>query len=185
MVWYAEQQSTLTRPAEGTMGLRSICVPTSAGYFIGDKMERIPLTQGKFAIVDDEDYERLNQYKWYASWSKHTKSYYALRSKRTNGKRRSVGMAGEILRLKYGDKRQSDHIDHNTLDNRRSNLRIVSNQQNNFNRKNPRGYYWNKHTRKYHASIGINGKKIHLGYFQTTREARSAYLRAKEIYHKF
>lgn len=143
--------------------------------------KKIPLTQGQFAIVDDKNCELLNKHKWYAIWSKYTKSYYAVRSKRKNGKRLTISMAREVLGLKQGDKRQADHIDHNTLDNQMSNLRIVKLQQNHWNSNNPKGYYWNKG--KYQARIGLNGKPIHLGRFHTAKEAHNAYLNAKEIYH--
>lgn len=147
-------------------------------------MGQIPLTQGQIAIVDNKDFEWLNRHKWYAEWNKCTKSYYAARGKVTNGKRYTISMAREILGLKRGDKRQADHINHVTLDNRRLNLRVVSSQQNHFNRKSPKGYYWNKPARKYLARIRLNGKFTHLGYFNTAEEARGAYLEAKEIYHK-
>lgn len=148
-------------------------------------MKQIPLTQSKFAIVDDGDFEWLNRWKWYALRDRHTKSYYAVRnSKRINGKQYRIFMAREILGLKYGNKRQSDHIDHSTLDNSRSNLRIVTHQKNQFNQKNTKGYYWHKAVRKYHAHIGLNGKRIYLGLFNTAEEARSAYLKAKKLYHR-
>ena len=185
MIWNAEQNIQL-RPAEGTSGVSSICVPTSAGCFIGDKMKRILLTQGQYAIVDDEDFEWLSKYKWCALWNKNNQSFYAVRSKskKEHGKASLISMARQILRLSYGDKRNSDHINHNTLDNRKSKLRIVSCQQNQFNRKSPKGYYWHKAVKKYHARIKVNGKNIYLGLFVTAKEARNAYLKAKEIYHK-
>lgn len=147
--------------------------------------KQIPLTQGQFAIVKDEDFDRLNRHKWCAWWNKDTKSFYAVRHGKTeNGKQYLIYMARVILGLKYGDKRQSDHINHITLDNRISNLRIVSHQQNHFNQKSPKGYCWDKARKKYQAEIGVNGKHIYLGRFHTTEEARSAYLRAKEQYHR-
>jgi len=143
----------------------------------------IPLTQGQFAIVDTDKYEWLMQWKWCAQWSNYTKSFYALRGQRENGKHRLIYMAREILKLKYGDKRQSDHKNHNTLDNRRSNLRIVTHQQNHFNQKNTKGYCWHKASKKYQSYIGLNGKRIHLGCFRTTKEAHKSYLQAKKVYH--
>ena len=144
----------------------------------------IPLTRSQFAIVDADKYDWLMQWKWYAQWSKHTKSFYAVRgSKIKNGKQTTVSMAREILRLKKGDKCQADHINHNIFDNRRSNLRIVTNQQNQFNQKNPKGYCWYKRTGKYQAQIKLNGKLIHLGYFHTAKKAHNAYLKAKQQYH--
>ena len=149
-----------------------------------NKMKQIPLTQGQFAIVDDEDFEWLNRHKWYAHWSRTAKSYYAVRSsKRINGKQYNISMAREILGLKHGDKRQADHINHNTLNNRRLNLRIVTHQRNQWNYKSPRGYIWHKTKKMYQTQIQVNGKIIHLGYFQLPEEARKAYLVARKIYH--
>ena len=149
-------------------------------------MKQIPLTQGQFAIVDDEDFDRLNQHKWCACWNKHANSFYAARSKKgEDGGWHQISMAREILGLTYGDKRQADHKDHNTLDNRTLNLRIVTHQQNGWNRKSPKGYYFSKPNQKYFAHIGLNGKRIYLGLFHTAKEARGAYLKAKEVYHNF
>lgn len=149
-------------------------------------MKQIPLTQRQFAIVDDDMYEYLNQWKWSAYWSSNTQSFYAVRNgKMKNGKQPTVSMAREILGLKYGDKRQADHIDHKTLDNQMSKLRIVTHQQNHFNRRNPKGFYLHKPSQKYLARIKLNGKFIFLGYFLTTKEAHNAYLEAKRVYHNF
>tara|TARA_R110000772_G_scaffold149650_2_gene260362 strand:+ start:1210 stop:1674 length:465 start_codon:yes stop_codon:yes gene_type:complete len=77
-------------------------------------------------------------------------------------------------------KTQVDHINRNRLDNQLSNLRIVSNQENGFN-KNVKGY--TKSGKKYKARIKINGKQIQLGTFETEAEAHNAYLIAKQIHH--
>ncbi len=145
----------------------------------------IPLTQGKFAIVDAEDFDWLSNYKWRAIWSKFTKSFYAIRYEKKNGHTTTIYMAREILGLKYGDKRQADHIDHVTLDNRRSNLRTVTSQQNHFNQRKTKGYRYHKLGKKYQARIGLNCKQIHLGLFRTAKDAHNAYLEAKKLYHKF
>ena len=145
-------------------------------------MKRIPLSQGQYAIVDDKVYVKLSKYKWYALWYKHTQSYYAVRNIRIpNGKRTTECMHRRILGLKHGDNRQGDHIDHNTLDNRRSNIRIVTPSENHQNNRRAKGY--TKRGSKYAAKIGVNGKSIYLGRFNTSSEARAAYLTAKRIYH--
>lgn len=149
-------------------------------------MKIIPLTQNKYTKVDDTDFEWLSKWSWCVYWNKYTKSFYALRNgKNKNGKKYPVYMAREILGLTKGDKRQADHINHNTLDNRSSNLRIVTIQQNAWNRKNAKGYSWHKPTKKYIAKIKSNGKTIYLGLFHTIGKAHNAYLQAKEKYHKF
>jgi hypothetical protein len=78
---------------------------------------------------------------------------------------------------------QLDHINGIRHDNRLENLRLVNNQQNHFNRTKVKGYYWNKRARKWHARIMIDGKKAHLGLFDTEEEAHAAYLEAKERLH--
>ncbi len=77
-----------------------------------------------------------------------------------------------------------DHIDRNPLNNNIENLRVVTNQQNSFNR-DVKGYYFHKARGKYHAQIKVDGKKKHLGYFVTEDDAHNAYLIAKEKYHIF
>lgn len=76
-----------------------------------------------------------------------------------------------------------DHIDHNPQNNYWLNLRIVTHQQNLFNLPNVKGYSYHKQKRKFEARIGLNGKDIHLGYFEKEEDAKNAYLEAKNIYH--
>jgi len=76
-----------------------------------------------------------------------------------------------------------DHINKNSLDNRIENLRVLTHQQNQFNR-NAKGYSFDKRNNKWHARIMINGKAKYLGYFKKEEDAKQAYLKAKEIYHK-
>ena len=79
-----------------------------------------------------------------------------------------------------------DHVDGDKSNNRIENLRIVTNQQNQFNRKQAKGYSWHKKAKKWRAQIRINGKNNkYLGFFETEEEAREAYLKAKEMYHLF
>jgi len=76
-----------------------------------------------------------------------------------------------------------DHINGIKNDNRICNLRSVTNQQNQFNRPNVKGYYWHKIANKWHTQIKLNRKIIHLGYFNTEEQARQAYLDAKQKFH--
>jgi len=78
-----------------------------------------------------------------------------------------------------------DHIDHNRQNNDWLNLRIVTCQQNHFNRSNVKGYFWRKTRNKYEALIRVNGKRIYLGRYDKEEDARQAYLDAKKIYHKY
>ncbi len=123
-------------------------------------MKQILLTQGKIALVADADYDWLNQWKWYVLKDR-SGSFYAVRSSsQKKGKRYPIYMHRLILGLERGDKREGDHRNHNTLDNRRSNLRICTQQQNLTNQK-PRsngtskykGVTWDKHRKKWYAQI--------------------------------
>lgn len=78
-----------------------------------------------------------------------------------------------------------DHINGNKLDNRVENLRITTQQGNTQNKLNVKGFSWDKAHNKWQATIKVNNKKTHLGYYDTQEEARQSYLNAKPLYHKF
>jgi hypothetical protein len=78
---------------------------------------------------------------------------------------------------------QIDHINRDRSDNRIKNLRSVTNQENQFNRKSVKGYCWDKTNNKWMSKIKKNGKTINLGRFNTEEEAKEAYLEAKKVYH--
>lgn len=102
-----------------------------------DKIRKIPLTQGKFAIVDADDFEEVSKHKWRL----HNKGY-AYFGTRENRKCRAVLMHRLINNTP--DNMQTDHINGNKLDNRKSNLRSCSVTENNRNRgkhsRNTAGY---------------------------------------------
>ena len=81
-------------------------------------------------------------------------------------------------------KQYIDHIDGNKLNNSFNNLRIVNQQQNQWNHTNAKGYVWNKYNKKWVAQIRLNRKDIYLGSYDSESEAHTAYLKAKLIYHK-
>ena len=148
-------------------------------------MKEIQLSQGKIAIVDDEDYERLNAFKWHAVHGKTT--WYAIRnSSYLAGKRKTIKMHREIMNAYKGD--QVDHRNGDGLDNQKYNLRLATNQQNQFNQKKAhkdnklgiKGVRWEERRKKFTAQIQINGKSIHLGCFNVLGDADSAYRIAEE-----
>ncbi len=155
-------------------------------------MKKIPLTQGKYALVDDADYEWLNIFKWYAYQDRNT--WYARRSSnRHAGSPVSILIHREILGLELGDKQQCDHRDHNGLNNQRSNLRICSNAENQHNQKLRlgktsvfKGVCWHKRERKWTARIRHENKRINLGIFNSESEAARAYdQKAKELFGEY
>jgi hypothetical protein len=134
----------------------------------------ISLTQGKVALVDDDVFPILNQYKWHFSQG------YASRMTRHNGKRLVIKMHHEILPARTDI--DVDHVNGNTLDNRRANLRYATRSQNNANRHarskgtSPyKGVCWRPIPKRWKAYIKKDRRQIHLGYFSTQEAAARAY----------
>lgn len=144
-------------------------------------MKLIRLTRGLSAKVDDSDFESLSRHKWCADHKG-----YAIRRKGSA----QVYMHKEILSAP--ESFQVDHINQDKRDNRRSNLRIASKAENNRNRpiqaNNKSGFKGVGLSRrgKWEAHIKVSGKQIHLGTFNTPRQAADAYNRAAlENYGEF
>lgn len=142
-------------------------------------MKQIPLTQGYIALVDDIDFEWLNQWKWGALKAPHT--VYAVRyTSRAGGKKpQFVYMHRLILEARKGQ--ETDHRNGNGLDNQRANLRFCTSSQNNMNRAHGRGtsvykgVSWSTRRRKWQVQIGCEGKSVFLGRFDSEEEAACAY----------
>jgi hypothetical protein len=139
-------------------------------------MKTIELTQGKVAIVSDEDYEWYNQWKW----SPHSSGYAVRGEKGENGKMKIIYMHREINRTPPG--MDTSHLNGNGLDNRRENLRTCTTSENLHNRKiykNNRsgfkGVSFVKSTGKWRARINVDGIQVNLGNFLSIQEAVSAY----------
>lgn len=140
----------------------------------------IPLTQGMATIVDPEDYDRVAKHSWCAHWHPKAKSHTAVTNLVENGKPRLEYMHRVICGMPVG--MCVDHINHNTLDNRKENLRVCTHKENLRNVKistrNTSGYKgvsWCKGRKRWYAYIGINGKTIPLGRYHTAKEAAMAY----------
>lgn len=153
-----------------------------------EPFKRIKLTQGLFALVSPEDFDELNQYKWYASKSRGR--FYALRKlKRVPGKRPSEFMHRRILNPAPGE--HCDHINGDGLDNRRSNLRIANRSQNQMNRgmqkNNTSGFKGvTSSGNRWCAYIRCGGVSRNLGMFDSPEEAARAYdRRALELHGEF
>ena len=159
--------------------------------------KRIYLTgkngEGKITIVDDCDYEELNQWKWYLN-----KDGYVWRSYKKDNSWKQIRIHREILGL-TDTKVFTDHINHDKLDNRRENLRACTNQENQRNSKKQqkniygkkcsskyKGVCWKKSRNKWVAFIKIDNKLINLGTFISEIEAAKTYdTKAKELFKEF
>lgn len=164
-------------------------------FLEGNRHVSIPLTQEKFAIIDEEDFEKVNKSKW----QYHPRQHLEYARGRVNGK--MTYLHRFILNAKKGQ--EIDHINGNGLDNRKNNLQFVAHQENlakqgvrkdstsgikgvwiNKSLASKGKYLLNGGLRKiWVAELCINGKKKGLGYFRTKKEASSAYNKAfRECY---
>ncbi len=152
-------------------------------------MKQIPLSQGLFALVDDEDFEELNKYKWCAYKSKNT--FYALRNSlyKDNKKRHIIQMHRVILGLNDLEIK-CDHIDHNGLNNQKYNLRPSTNAENCKNQKarngtsKYKGVCWCKKRNKWRANIRVNDKQVYIGHFNNEIDAAKSYDEMAKLHYK-
>jgi excisionase family DNA binding protein len=143
--------------------------------------------KGESILIDACNHEWATQYTWFTSKN------YAVRSKGARITRRHISMHREILGLEHGDKREGDHKNGNTLDNRRCNLRISTRSQNQWNRKNTKkgaskykGVWWNKQANKWSATITKNGQSHYLGLHHDELDAARAYdAAARKLFGEF
>ena len=139
---------------------------------------RIPLSQGRFAKVDPEDYLWLAQFRWSAKISPH--AVYAVRTVQVAGKSKRLFMHREIMNTP--DDMLCDHMNHDGSDNRKANLRNCNYSQNNANRRSSphassryTGVSWDKRRRKWAAAIRKDGVCKNLGLYASEEEAARAY----------
>lgn len=152
-------------------------------------MKEISLTQGKIALVDDCDFDYLNQWKWCAAKARRT--YYAFRRMEINGKM-TVGTMHQFL-INQPKGMQIDHKDDNGLNNQRNNLRICTNQENHMKMQTAKlikgkaktslfkGVCFCKRTGRWAVSIKINGKNKFLGRHVSEIYAATVYNDAAKV----
>lgn len=152
-------------------------------------MKLIPLTQDKFAIVDDDDYDFLMQWKWHLHGGKN--SWYAARSAKLPCKNKQSTILMHRIILGVGNGEFVDHINGDKLDNRRSNLRRCNLVQNAQNRKplikstsKYLGVSKDKTRDKWRAMIVVDNKKLWLGRFDSEEDAANAYNQMAKIHFK-
>lgn len=147
------------------------------GYIVG-----IANNSQKEFYIDKEDYELVKQF----TWNTKTDSDYL----QANYQRKKFSLHRLIMKVN-NPKQQIDHINHNVLDNRKCNLRIVTNSQNQMNRNKPkqntsgvRGVYWHKNKKQWQANIQVDNKLLYLGIFDKKEDAIDARLKAEKQYFK-
>ncbi len=117
------------------------------------------------SLIDKEDLEKVKQYKWHQSGN------YV---KTDLPNRKILRLHRFVLGLKTLEDGEVDHINGDGTDNRKENLRIVTRSQNLMNQEGVKGYYFDTYYQKWKAEIIANGKKFHLGSFDTEEEAKQA-----------
>lgn len=145
-------------------------------------MKQLPLTRGHFALVDDEDFEFLHQYKWH--YTENKRGYpYAIRN---------VGNTTQRMHRLLLNPPKGMDVDHKNgfgLDNRRTNIWVCTRSQNQMNRKSGSnssgvpGVHWRKRSKRYEVDITLNRKNIYIGFFRTLNEAKIARALAEHKYH--
>jgi hypothetical protein len=141
------------------------------------------ISGGESVIVDKDDLKIVSRYKWHPLRGKHTTYAQA----KINGK---MKLMHRVI-LSPDSSQLIDHINHNGLDNRRSNLRKVTSSQNNMNarisknnKSGIKGVHWKTSHKSWRAVIDYNGKQIGLGYFKDINKAKEAREIAVRKYHK-
>lgn len=141
-----------------------------------------------WTLIDLSDLARVSAYRWFLIQGKtHKDGYAATFVGRRPEQRKCLLLHRLLLNLPFEDKHQGDHINRQSLDNRRQNLRIVTKQQNAQNlslssksTSGFRGVSWDKRTQKWAAYVKVNQKKIHIGYYEDKLVAAQAVILARK-----
>lgn len=153
-----------------------------------DSFKKILLTKGQFTFVDKEDFERVNQFKWYALQDRI--GFYAERKEKDKDGKFTIHLKLQNYIMHPPKGMIVDHINGDKLDNRKINLRVCTYSQNQMNRKVPvnnktgyKGVDFYKKNGKFRAMIFVSSKRLFIGYYDTAKEAAKAYnLKAIECF---
>lgn len=148
-------------------------------------MREIPLTKGRIALVDEDLYDELSQYKWHCN-----SNGYAGRRVSVEGRSVIELMHRRVMGLRFGDGLMVDHINLDKTDNRVCNLRVCTHSQNQMNKVSRkgssskyRGVGFHKKSGKWMAAIRHNQVREYLGVFEKEEDAAVAYNEASMKYH--
>ncbi len=151
-------------------------------------MKQIPLTQGKFALVDDKDFEWLSRWKWYYLSNQDRGGYARSNIELAEGKWKNISMHHLIMGM---PNEEIDHKNGNGIDNQKHNLRLSTTSQNQANRgkqrNNQSGFKGVTFDRnKWRVAITLKGRVYYLGKFSNIYEAARAYdKKAIELFGEF
>lgn len=169
---------------------RTLNLIREAVVVIGLSIGYVELTKGQFCLVDADNISWISKFNWCASKAACRPEYYAFRNDYSTGKQKLVGMHRYICGLgPLEPSRHVDHVNRNTLDNRRANLRQCTASENHGNqglsRNNTsglKGAYWDKGNGFWFASIRIKNRQIWIGKFNSPEECHAAYMEAAKKY---
>jgi hypothetical protein len=157
----------------------------------GDGTSTVCLSRGLTALIDTEDASLVSRYTWIADY-RSERQIYALAQREPGGKSGKVRMHRLVMGCTPGDGSTVDHISHNGIDNRKSNLRLVTRQQNCFNSRVQPGKQSSKFKgvtfgdsakNPYCAAVTVGGAVIHIGLFADEISAARAYNVVSRIVH--
>lgn len=152
----------------------------------GLETTRMTLTQGQSTLIDDADVDLVSQHRWYAAKTRRGWRV-TTNTKNSEGKQRNLLLHRFLMEPEKG--LVVDHLNHDALDNRRSNMRVCTYSQNAMNQRSARkssskylGVSWDKGAKKWKASILIQGKKKNLGRFKEEDDAARAFDTAARLH---
>lgn len=155
----------------------------------GPSIAYVELTKGQWSVIESQDAAWIGANNWHVLWDEDTESFYASRcGSKIRGESGTVGMHAAIVKPRMGY--LPDHINGNTLDNRRNNLREATGSQNQCNKRilknnksGYRGVSWSARNGKWVAYIKLQRVQKFIGYFDNPEDAHLAYLEAAATIH--